>query len=161
MAGKQALDDLIIKFDGFGFEPTIPVPIEQMGQNCVDWFGGEIGEIKQGLERLEQLEKIFSDSHICEIKARFNEIECTFQKCDSCPLCIGDGICLKNTFEKKWELQKENQKLKEENKKLKKFVGVIMKYLYYSNKSHCIKLKEIRKSTLNFDYEYLKELLEK
>ena len=30
--------------------------------------------IKQDLERLEQLKKIFGDSHICEIQARFNEI---------------------------------------------------------------------------------------
>lgn len=51
--------------------------------------------IKQDLDRLEKLEKIFSDSHICEIKERFNEIECSADKCDNCPLGIGDGICLK------------------------------------------------------------------
>lgn len=67
--------------------------------------------IFKDLDRLEKLEKIFSDSHICEIKERFNEIECSADKCDNCPLGIGDGICLKKTFERKWELQKENQEL--------------------------------------------------
>lgn len=69
--------------------------------------------IEKDLDRLEGLEKIFSDSHICEIKARFKEIDCTAEKCDGCSLGIGDGICLKNTFEKKWELEKENRHLKE------------------------------------------------
>lgn len=67
--------------------------------------------IKKDLERLNKLNKIFSDSHICEIKARFNEIECTTDKCDACPLSIGDDICLKIMFENKWKLQKENQEL--------------------------------------------------
>ena len=31
--------------------------------------------------------------------------------------------------------------------------------LYYDNKNHVIKMKEIRKSTFNFDYEDLKALL--
>ena len=68
--------------------------------------------IKQDLDRLEKLEKIFSDSHICEIKARFNEIECCAEKCENCPLGFSSGVCLKNTFEKKWELQLENEKFK-------------------------------------------------
>lgn len=77
-------------------------------------------DCKRQLDRSENLEKIFSDSHICEIQERFKEIECTAENCDTCPLGIGDGICLKNIFEKKWELQKENKELKEENKELKK-----------------------------------------
>lgn len=68
--------------------------------------------ILKDLEYLDSLKKFFSDSHICEIKARFNEIECSSDKCDNCPLGFESGICLKNTFKKKWELQKENQDLK-------------------------------------------------
>ena len=37
---------------------------------------------------------------------------------------------------------------------------IIKKKLYYDNKNHVIKMKEIRKSTFNFDYEDLKEWLE-
>ena len=70
-----------------------------------------LNAIKQDLERLEQLKKIFGDSHICEIQARFNEIECTAENCNYCPLGFESGICLKNTFKKKWELQQENQDL--------------------------------------------------
>ena len=37
---------------------------------------------------------------------------------------------------------------------------ILKKYLYYDNKTHFIKMKQIRKSTFNFDYEDLKEWLE-
>lgn len=37
---------------------------------------------------------------------------------------------------------------------------ILKKYLYYDNKNHFIKMKQIRKSTFNFDYEDLKEWLE-
>ena len=37
---------------------------------------------------------------------------------------------------------------------------ILKKNLYYDNKNHVIKMKEIRKSTFNFDYEDLKEWLE-
>ena len=36
---------------------------------------------------------------------------------------------------------------------------ILKKYLYYDNKTHFIKMKQIRKSTFNFDYEDLKEWL--
>ena len=39
-------------------------------------------------------------------------------------------------------------------------LGILKKYLYYDNKTHFIKMKQIRKSTFNFDYEDLKEWLE-
>lgn len=77
-------------------------------------------DCKRQLDRSENLEKIFSDSHICEIQERFKEIECSADKCENCPLGFESGVCLKNTFEKKLELQKENKELKEENKELKK-----------------------------------------
>ena len=76
--------------------------------------------ILQDLERSEKLEKIFSDSHICEIQERFKEIKCSADKCENCPLGFESGVCLKNTFEHKWKLQEENQELKEENQNLKK-----------------------------------------
>lgn len=37
---------------------------------------------------------------------------------------------------------------------------ILKKYLYYDNKNHCIKMKQVRKSTFNFDYEDLKEWLQ-
>lgn len=45
------------------------------------------------------------------------------------------------------------------NKNLK-VLEILKKYLYYDNKNHFIKMKQIRKSTFNFDYEDLKEWLE-
>lgn len=36
---------------------------------------------------------------------------------------------------------------------------IIKKYLYYSKKSHCIRMRDIRKRQSNFDYEELKEWL--
>lgn len=77
--------------------------------------------IQQDLDRLEQLEKIFGDKHICEIKARFNEIECDADKCDNCPLAIGDDLCFKIIFEDKWKLQEENEELREKQTPKKVF----------------------------------------
>ena len=37
---------------------------------------------------------------------------------------------------------------------------ILKKYLYYDNNNHFIKMKHIRKSIYNFDYEDLKEWLE-
>ena len=37
---------------------------------------------------------------------------------------------------------------------------ILKKYIYYSVKSHRIRMREIRKSIYNFDYEDLKEWLE-
>ena len=39
-------------------------------------------------------------------------------------------------------------------------LNILKNHLYYDNKSHVIKMKEIRKSTFNFNYEDLKEWLE-
>ena len=39
-------------------------------------------------------------------------------------------------------------------------LDILKKNLYYDNENHVIKMKEIRKSRFNFDYEDLKELLE-
>ena len=118
------------------------------------------GKVKQDLNRLEQLEKIFGDSHICEIKARFNEIECDASKCDNCPLGIGDDICLKNTFERKWGFQEERDKLKQALEILKERGGINL----FINRNNNNKL------TLEFDdciscvlepkeYALLKEVL--
>ena len=45
-------------------------------------------------------------------------------------------------------------------KKDLELLGILKKYLYYDNKTHFIKMKQIRKSTFNFDYEDLKEWLD-
>ena len=39
-------------------------------------------------------------------------------------------------------------------------LDILKEKLYYDNKNHVIKMKEIRKSTRNFDYEDLKEWYE-
>lgn len=85
---------------------------------------------------------------------------------------------LKSKIEK---LQKENKDLKEENKVLEacikdweddyehlefyfknreKALEILKKYLYYDNKNHAIKMKEVRKSIYNFDYEDLKDVVD-
>ena len=46
-------------------------------------------------------------------------------------------------------------------KKDLEILGILKKKIYYDNKNHVIKMKEIRKSRFNFDYEDLKEWLEK
>ena len=39
-------------------------------------------------------------------------------------------------------------------------LDILKEYLYYDNKNHVIKMKEIRKSRFNFDYEDLREWIE-
>ena len=38
---------------------------------------------------------------------------------------------------------------------------ILKKYVYFSNKSGCVRMKDIYKRTTNFDYEDLREWLEK
>lgn len=113
-------------------------------------------EILKDLERLEEIENLRTTPKALE-------------------------TCLANYMNKCIGLQKENQELKEENKVLKacikdweddyehlefalekreKALEILKKYLYYDNKNHVIKMKEVRKSIYNFDYEYLKEVIE-
>ena len=140
MKSKDYIKDIQM-FINEAYSDNEPLQENQIKSKRV--FNDYCNEISQDLDRLEKLEKIFSDSHICEIKTRFNEIECSFDKCENCPLGIGDGICLKKTFERKWELQKENQELikkadcclwkdcneiSQENEKLKKAIDIIKKH---------------------------------
>ena len=55
----------------------------------------------------------------------------------------------------KWELDRLNIIEKD-----LEILDILKKNLYYDNKNHVIKMKEIRKSTFNFNYEDLKEWLE-
>ena len=51
----------------------------------------------------------------------------------------------------------------EAREKIEKYLDVLnilKKNIYYDNKNHVIKMKEIRKSTFNFNYEDLKEWIE-
>lgn len=68
-------------------------------------------QVNKDLDRLEKLNNIFGDSHICEIETRFNEIKCSSEECENCPLGIGDSICLKAIFEIKWKLGQRVYKL--------------------------------------------------
>ena len=38
---------------------------------------------------------------------------------------------------------------------------ILKKYVYFSNRSGCVRMKDIYKRTTNFDYEDLREWLEK
>lgn len=73
----------------------------------------QLGLTKRNLDKLKKMENTFSDCHICEIKARFNEIECDADKCETCHLGFESDVCLKNAFERKWELQEENFELRQ------------------------------------------------
>lgn len=42
-----------------------------------------------------------------------------------------------------------------------KILKILKKHIYYSNKSHCIRMSDIYKKTTSFDYEDIKEWLEK
>lgn len=55
----------------------------------------------------------------------------------------------------KWELDRLNIIEKD-----LEILDVLKKNLYYDNKNHVIKMKEIRKSRFNFNYEDLKEWIE-
>lgn len=74
--------------------------------------------------KYNEINKTFSDSHICEIKKEFAKYTplCEESKCDECPLAVGDGICLKNVFEKKWELQIKSQELEKKNAELNQHI---------------------------------------
>lgn len=56
-----------------------------------------------------EINEVFGDSHICEIKKEFARYDksCEEGKCDFCALNVGDGICLRKVFERKWELEEK------------------------------------------------------
>ena len=61
----------------------------------------------------------------------------------------------------------DNQKVKsvylillESIKKDLEILDILKKYVYFSSKSNCVRMKDIYKRTTNFDYETLKEWLE-
>ena len=72
-------------------------------------YNKEFDTIKQALLKQQELENTFADCHICEIQKEFAKYEklCEESKCDECALGVGDGVCLRKTFERKWKLQKE------------------------------------------------------
>ena len=55
------------------------------------------------------------------------------------------------------------QELIEAKEKIEKdleILDILKKYVYFSSKSNCVRMKDIYKRTTNFDYETLKEWLE-
>lgn len=67
---------------------------------------------------------------------------------------------LKRIDEKNYLTEREHKEFLSVIEKDLDMLEIIKKYLYYSNKSHCIRMREIRKRQSNFDYEELKEWLE-
>ena len=85
-----------------------------------------------------------------------NSKEALKSMCNHCEkLSIRDGFIgcpfrnISNDYCEEFETIKKDLEL----------LGILKKYLYYDNKTHFIKMKQIRKSTFNFDYEDLKEWL--
>ena len=145
MTSKEALEQIMEKYMFY-------VPARSEGKenliNCLNI-------VAKDLERLEKLNNIFSDSHICEIKAKFNDIECNADKCKTCSLGVGDGICLKNTFEHKWKLEEENKTLRNELHNLYGYgVGQAKKDLLEENKK-LLKAIEILKDKFNLKVQIL------
>ena len=93
------------------------------GRSKIDF----LNSIKRKVEFYDKLNETFGDAHICEIQKEFSKYNslCEESKCDECPLGVGDGICLKHTFEKKWELTSKPKKyLKWEDLEINKSVKV-------------------------------------
>ena len=76
------------------------------------------------------------------------------EHCEKLSICAGYIGCpfrnISNDYCEEFETIKKDLELLE----------ILKKYLYYDNKTHFIKMKQIRKSTFNFDYEDLKEWLD-
>lgn len=82
-------------------------------EECLEVIEKALLELKIKADKYDKINKVFNDSHTCEIKKELAKYEplCEETKCDECALGIGDGICLKAMYEIKWEIQKEKQKL--------------------------------------------------
>ena len=63
---------------------------------------------------------------------------------------------IKNILREDENIWEYNEDIKQIEKDLE-ILEILKKNIYYDNKNHVIKMKEIRKSTFNFDYEDLKE----
>ena len=56
--------------------------------------------------------------------------------------------------------ENHTKKCKEVIEKDLELLKILKKHIYYSNKSRCIRMKDIYKRVTSFDYEELKEWLE-
>lgn len=110
-----------------------------------------INTIEKDLDRLEELEK---ENKI--LKKDLKDYQAYIKKGveEHYKYFMQDYDVLLEEYE---ELMKANEKLKKDLEVLE----ILKKYLYYDNKNHCIKMKYIYKRTTSFDYEDLKEWLEK
>lgn len=61
--------------------------------------------------------------------------------------------CMSNDIDDKWF---EELKIIEKDLEI---LEILKKHIYYSAKSHCIRMSDIYKKTTSFDYEDLKEWL--
>ena len=107
-------------------------------------------KIEKDLDRLEELEK---ENKL--LKKDLKEYQAYIKK--------GVEEHYKDFMQDYDVLLEEYEELMKVNDKLKKDLEVLellKKYIYYSVKSHRVRMREIRKSIYNFDYEDLKEWLE-
>ena len=57
--------------------------------------------------------------------------------------------------------ENHTKKCKEVIEKDLETLKILKKYVYFSNQSGCVRMKDVYKRTTNFDYEDLREWLEK
>lgn len=154
MTSKEIIKQIIVKLED-DLQHYTMVDIDKVKAKYIELEIEDYKQVLQDLERLETLEKIFSDSHICEIQARFNEIECSTEKCNNCPLGFESGVCLKNTFETKWKLQQENEKLK----KIKTNIENKIKFIESCIVKQELNGNEVAIFNLKWQIDLLKEVL--
>ena len=65
---------------------------------------------------------------------------------------------LKDNFEN--DVYKVERKMLDIIEKDLEVLEILRKYVYFSNKSGCVRMKDVYKRTTNFDYEDLREWLE-
>ena len=66
---------------------------------------------------------------------------------------------LEDTFEN--DVYKVEREMLNIIKKDLEVLDILRKYVYFSNQSGCVRMKDIYKRTTNFDYEDLREWLER
>lgn len=122
----------------------------------VDMNSERIQTVKKELERLEAIDNA-NPSKALEC---LNKIVESFNETTTGMYGLGEVVVANDliySFKKELDTIKQALLKAQEQERV---LEIIKKYIYYSEKSHCIRMREITKSIYNFDYEELKEMLE-
>lgn len=88
MEGKQALENISVKFDEMGFVPTTCCPNKE--KHFIEWFNIEITKILKDLDKLDKVKVI-----IKLIKEKIENARLDYQRCFEeidVPLCKSDDL---------------------------------------------------------------------